>query len=136
MNISEFSIIFGGLLSLVMVVFHTRFYILFGWKSEFEKIQTRNNRIIYTIHIALILFFVIFSILSFVYYKELADATGLAFGVVLLYTLFWLWRTIWQVIYFRHPKGVKKSALHYIVLLIFSLLLISYLIPVILKTGM
>jgi hypothetical protein len=133
MNISELSIIFGGLLSLVMVVFHSRFYVIFGWKSEFEKILPKDRRILYTIHIALILFFIMFSALSFIYYKELASASGLAFGVILFYALFWLWRTLWQIIYFKHPKGVKKSSLHYIVLLIFCLLFISYLIPVILK---
>jgi hypothetical protein len=133
MNISELSILAGGILSLVMVIFHMRFYVLFGWKTEFEKVHQGNTRILYTIHIALILFFVIFSILSFVYYKDLAEVTGLAFGIVLLYALFWLWRTIWQIYYFKHPKGVKKSALNYFVLLIFSLLFISYIIPVLLN---
>jgi hypothetical protein len=128
MNISELSILAGGILSLVMVIFHMRFYVLFGWKSEFEKIHPKNTRILYTIHIALLLLFVIFSILSFIYYKELAGATGLAFGMVLLYALFWLWRAIWQILYFK-----AKSTIHYILILIFCLLFISYLVPVILK---
>jgi hypothetical protein len=128
MSISEFSIIFGGLLSLVMVVFHMRFYILFGWKSEFEKVQRISHNIFYTIHIALLLFFVIFSIISFVYLKELASCTGLAFGVTLCYALFWLWRTLWQIFYFK-----AKSTLHYILILVFSLLFISYALPVIMK---
>lgn len=129
MSINELSIICGGILSTIMAIFHARFYILFGWKTEFEKIQLKNSRILYTIHIALILFFLIFSILSFIYYKELAVSTGLSYGVILLYTLFWFWRIIWQITYFKYPKGVRSPALHYIVLLIFSLLFISYLIP-------
>jgi hypothetical protein len=133
MNISEFSILIGGILSLAMVIFHMRFYVLFGWKTEFEKVQRISHNIFYTIHIALLLFFVIFSIISFVYLKELAVCTGLAFGINLLYALFWLWRTLWQIFYFKYPNGVKKSALHYILILVFSLLFISYSIPVILK---
>ena len=136
MNISEFSILTGGILSFAMVIFHLKFYNLFGWKTEFEKVQLKNRNIFYTIHIALILFFVIFSIISIVYFKELAVCTGLAFGISLLYSIFWLWRTIWQIFYFKFPEGIKsKPALHYIVILIFSLLFISYVIPVILKFG-
>ena len=136
MNISEFSILTGGILSFAMVIFHLKFYNLFGWKTEFEKVQLKNRNIFYTIHIALILFFVIFSIISIVYFKELAVCTGLAFGISLLYSIFWLWRTIWQIFYFKYPEEIKsKPALHYIVILIFSLLLISYAIPVILEIG-
>jgi hypothetical protein len=68
--------------------------------------------------------------------RELAGVTGLSFGVVLLYSLFWLWRTIWQIFYFKYPEGVKKPALQYILILIFSLLFISYLVPVIMKIGL
>jgi hypothetical protein len=133
MNISEFSILIGGILSLGMVIFHMRFYILFGWKTEFEKVQRISHNIFYTIHIALLLFFVIFSIISFLYLKELAGCTGMAFGINLLYALFWLWRSLWQIFYFKNPSVTKKSALHYILTLVFSLLFISYAIPIILK---
>lgn len=128
MNISEFSVLTGGILTLGMLIFHIKFYVLFGWKSEFGKIQILNHRILYTIHIALILFFLIFSLLSFTYLKELSACSGLAFGVMLFYALFWLWRVIWQIFYF---KG--KTTLHYFLILIFSLLFITYFIPIILK---
>jgi hypothetical protein len=133
MNISEFSILVGGILSFALVIFHTRFYVLFGWKDDFEKVQRKNKNILYTIHMALILLFVIFTIISFVYMKELAAASGLAFGICLLYSLFWLWRAIWQVAYFKFPADAKKSALHYILILVCLLLFISYLVPVIMK---
>lgn len=133
MNISEFSIFFGGILSIAMTVFHARFYILFGWKSEFERILPKNKRILYTIHIALILFFANFSAISLIYYKELANPSGPVFGLVLSYALFWLWRTIWQIFYFKYPKGAKIPVLHYIVTLIFCFLFISYSLPLLLS---
>lgn len=132
MNISEFSILCGGVLSALMVSFHLRFYKLFGWAEDFEKIHPKNRKILYTIHIALILFFIIFSFLSFIYYKELASASGPAFGITLLYALLWLWRTIWQIVYFKYPAGTKKPTLHYIVILFCSLLFIAYSLPLLL----
>jgi hypothetical protein len=128
MSISEFSIISGGVLSLALAFFHSRLYVRFDWKSEFEKIQVRNKRIFYTLNFALILLFAIFALLSFIYFKELGNCTGLALGVNLLYSLFWLWRAIWQIYYFK-----AKTTLHYVMILIFSLLFIAYALPVFLK---
>ena len=130
MSISEFSVIFGGVLSLTLAIFHSRLYVMFEWKSEFEKIQVRNKRIFYTLNLAIILLFAIFAMLSFIYYKELGNCTGLALGVNLLYSLFWLWRTLWQIYYFK-----AKTALRYIMILTFSLLFIAYALPVFLKIN-
>jgi hypothetical protein len=130
MNISEFSILSGGILSLFMTIFHSRLYRMFEWKSEFEKLQVRNKRILYSVHLALTLFFLGFTLMSFFYYKEMAGCIGIAFGITLFYSLFWLWRTIWQVYYFK-----AKTTLHYVMVLIFSLLFISYALPVVMKIG-
>jgi hypothetical protein len=130
MSISEFSVLSGGILSLFMTIFHSRLYEMFEWKSEFDKIQIRNKRIFYSIHIALILFFLSYTLLSFFYYKEMAGCAGISFGVTLFYSLFWLWRAIWQIYYFK-----AKTTLHYAMLLVFSLLFISYALPVIMKIG-
>jgi hypothetical protein len=136
MSVAQICIIIGGLLSLFMAVFHSRFYKMFYWRREFRKIGLPNQRILYTIHIALLLFFLVFAILSFVYVDELSQPQGLAFGIAGLYALFWLWRTIWQVAYFRSPKGsdIKKMPfIHYFLILIFALLFIVYGIPVALR---
>jgi hypothetical protein len=49
-----------------------------------------------------------------------------------MYSLFWLWRSIWQVTYLRPSKiKVIKSTIirHYILLFVFILLCICYVIP-------
>lgn len=127
MNISEFSILAGGILSLFMTIFHSRLYKMFEWKSEFEKIQVRNKRVLYSIHVALTLFFLGFALISLFYFREMAGCKSISLGITLFYSLFWLWRTVWQVYYFK-----AKTTLHYIMILIFSLLFISYTLPVIL----
>ena len=133
MTIGQICIISGGILSLFMAAFHSRFYRMFYWRREFKKVSLPNQRVLYTIHIALLLFFLVFAVLSLVYVDELSQPQGLAFGMTGLYALFWLWRTIWQVAYFRPPKGsdVKKmSFIHYFLIIIFALLFIAYGIPV------
>jgi hypothetical protein len=133
MIIAKICIIIGALLSLFMAVFHSRFYRMFYWRREFKKVSLPNQRILYTIHIALLLFFVVFAVLSFVYVDELSQPKGLALGITGLYALFWLWRAIWQAAYFRPPKGsdIKKMPfIHYFLIAIFALLFIAYGIPV------
>lgn len=136
MTIAQICIIIGGILSLFMAVLHSRFYRLFYWRREFRKISLPNQRILYTIHIALLLLFVVFALLSFVYSDELSQGEELALGITGLYALFWLWRTIWQIAYFRPPKGSdmkKMPFIHYFLIAIFALLFIVYGIPIALR---
>lgn len=134
MRSNELCILTGGTLSFFMVIFHCFFYRLFDWKLELNKIQLANHRIFMSIHVALILLFVIFAFLSFCYFREMANCNGIAFGLVICCSIFWLWRTIWQIIYFKIPKTVKKVPIfHYLLIVIFGLLFISYTIPIIIK---
>jgi hypothetical protein len=132
MTLSKIAIIFGGLLSFLLFLFHTKIYQLFGWQDQFTKVGIINGKIIYTINLALALLFLFFSIISFAYYNELATCEGLAFGVCLGLTLFWLWRLVWQFVYF--PVPLQNLSLTYCLLSGgFLLLTISYFIPVITK---
>ena len=126
--ISLISIYAGGILTLFMAVFHTRFYVIFKWKEEFEKISSLNQRVFYTIHLFLTLIFIFIGILSLVYAKELSQCTGIAFGFNILIAIFWLIRTIWQVFYFKGGK-----LMHYALIIYFFLLYVSYSIPVVMK---
>lgn len=136
MLISKICIITGGMLSLFMVLFHTQFYKLFNWKKDFEKISAINQKILYTIHLALLLLFFVFSFISFACTTELSKCSGLACVITLGYSLFWLWRTIWQIIYFRPPKNQKADkmiSLHYLLIIVFGILFVVYLVPFIFK---
>jgi len=133
LSVAEISVITGGTLTFLLAVFHTGFYSIFGWKNEFKKISLLNSRIYYTIHLALLLILFAFGTLSFVYVEELAKCTGLGLGVMGLFSLLWLWRTIWQIVNFS-PKGDKKlQTMHYVLIVIFGSLFMSYSIPILLK---
>lgn len=132
-NAGLISIYCGGLLSLFMAVFHTQFFKMFKWEDEFRRIRELNSNIFYTIHIALILLFSGFSFLSLLYARELSACTGIALGINIMLSLFWAWRTAWQIYYFRPSGKVKLSILHYILTVYFILLSVSYLIPLLLK---
>ena len=136
MLISKICIIAGGILSLFMVLFHIRFYKLFNWKKDFEKISTINRKVFYTIHLALLLLFLAFSFISFAYTTELSQCNGVAGGITLGYSLFWLWRTIWQIVYFRPPRSQKTGKMifmHYLLIIVIGILFVVYLVPFIFK---
>ena len=133
MNLSLISIYIGGGLSLLMVVFHTQFSKIFHWKLDFKRVSDTNRRIVYTIHIALYLLFLGFSYVSFAYAVELSKSIGLAFGINLIYSLMWLWRTIWQVLYLKPDKKSKFQLMHIVLIVVFFMLFVSYFLPIILR---
>lgn len=70
------SIYIGGVLTLLMALFHTKFYKMFKWKADFKDLSLANPRILYTIHLALLLLFFIIAIVSIAYAKELSQNIG------------------------------------------------------------
>ena len=132
-TVSLISIYCGGVLSLLMGIFHTKFSKLFKWKKEFEKVTETNKNIVYTLNIALLLLFFGIAILSILFAKELSLCEGISFGLTLMYAIFWLWRTIWQILYFKPDKNSKLLPLHFGLIVYFALLFIAYILPVMLK---
>lgn len=124
------SIYAGGVLTLMMALFHTRFYRMFRWKKEFENVSHINVRIIYSVHLALTLLLFMIGILSILYAGELSLSAGLAMGFNVGLSVFWLWRMIWQIAYFRREKGKRQAPIAILLVIIFALLFISYLMPV------
>lgn len=125
------SIYAGGFLSLSIAVLHTRFYKLFFWKRDFKRISDINAKVLYTIHLALLLLFFMIAAVSIIYAKELSLSMGLSFGLNSLYAIFWLWRFIWQIVYFKREKGAKMSFIGILFTLMFIISAIAYIIPVI-----
>lgn len=130
MDIQLVSIYTGGILSLLMVIFHVQFPTIFKWKIDFRHASAANKKILYTMHAALFLLFSGYAFVSLVYTRELAASNGLALGINLSYALFWLWRTIWQIAYFKPEKKGRFRTMHAILIIIFFILFISYSLPI------
>lgn len=127
------SIYIGGALSFLMAIFHIQFPKIFKWKIDLRKASELNRKVLFTIHLALLLLFMGIALVSFSYASELGSSMGLAFGVNLMLALFWLWRTIWQVVYFKPDKTSKLKNMHYILILLFFLLFLAYSFPMVLR---
>jgi len=125
--IEKISVYCGGILTLLVTLGHTRFYTLFNWKDTFEKMGVPNNKIFYTIHIALMLTLFISGLLSIIYAKELSKCIGISLGYCIMLSLFWLWRMIWQITYFRGDSA------HIAMIIAFCIIFISYTIPISIK---
>lgn len=122
--IKQISIYCGGILTLLVALGHTRFYTLFDWKVAFDKMGVPNNKIFYTIHIALMLTLLISGLSSMMHAKELSKCIGISLSYCIMFSLFWLWRTIWQIAYF------KGDIAHIAMIITFCIIFISYTIPV------
>ncbi len=125
---SLISIYIGGVFTLVMAVVHTRYYRLFRWRAEFRKVTELNQKVFYTIHLALLLLFFFLGIITLVYAEFLSECRGMALGFNLGMVLLWLWRAVWQVFYFR-----SKALIHNLFMLHFFITGAAYLIPVLIN---
>ena len=134
MILNNICIISGGFLTLLMGIFHCSFQRIFEWEKEFQKISVRNKRIFITIHLALIVFFVIIFILSLFFFNELNNKSSFSISFLILLSLFWFIRGIWQIFYFNMPKDMKVKSnifMHYILTVYFFIVSVLYFIPIV-----
>lgn len=61
------ALLFGGLLSFALAIFHCSFYNYLKWEDDLKNVTVSNGKIFMTLHIALIAIFLFFAFLSFVY---------------------------------------------------------------------
>ncbi len=128
MKLAEISIITGGAGGILLVLFHVYVFRVMSGNEEIINLSVSLRNIITTIHLGLILLFVIFIMLSFAFYRELGACAGIAYGINLALTLLWLWRAAWQVYFFNPQPG--QGLVHYASTAVYSMLMICYLIPI------
>jgi hypothetical protein len=133
--VSLVSIYVGGILTILIALFHTRFYRMFNWEGDFKKIALLNQRVLYTVHLALLFLFFMLGSLSIIYARELSQGFGLAFGFNLASALFWVWRLVWQFVYFKKRSKQKSSTISVVLIAVFMVLIVCYLIPVWYRLG-
>lgn len=128
----------AGIISIIIGIGHTAFHRIFGWQRDFQKISALNVKVFTTIHIATTLFLLAVGALTFRYAALLSQPTEVASVVCLSLFLFWCWRLIWQVLYFKPSKiehDRRLLALHYVLVLLFTALAIGYGAPLAVARG-
>jgi hypothetical protein len=124
----------SGILTIFVGLFHLRLNKLRNWKEKLKDVDVYNQRVIYTINLALAIMFFGIGILSFIYTKELSNGSGLAFGFNLSLCCFWVWRVIWGKIYLKNVSDHRATFFDVIKNSVGPILIISYLLPIITST--
>ena len=90
----------GGFYNLALVVFHLSFWRIFDWDRDLRNISYLNRAIMQVLNISLLLVFIIFGYISFEHTNELL-LSPLGQSLLVLMALFWLARTIQQIMFFK-----------------------------------
>ena len=90
----------GGIYNIVIVIFHLLFWRIFNWKEDLRSLSFLNRAIMQVLNLSLTFAFVIFSYISLVHTKELIS-TSLGQSLLGLIALFWLARSVEQVVFFK-----------------------------------
>ena len=113
----------GGYYNIGLILFHLSFWRIFNWSEDLKRLSLLNGAIMQVLNISLILAFVIFAHISLVHTGALLN-TPLGNSLLVLMALFWLARTIQQIVFFklRHP-------LSWLFLLVFTTGCVLYAVP-------
>ena len=90
----------GGVYCVVLVIFHLFFRKIFNWDGELIKLNRLNRALIPVLNLSLTFAFIVFAYVSFVHTEELLT-TPLGRSLLLLISLFWLFRAIQQIVFFK-----------------------------------
>ena len=100
MQTSEWMLRLGGLHCLGFALFHLAFWRLFGWKHELAKLSPANRAIMQILNLRLVYVFLGMGALSLAFSDELLD-TRLGHVILAFMALFWLGRSIEQLVFLR-----------------------------------
>ena len=102
----------GGLYNLTLVVFHLLFWRIFDWGRDLKNLTFLNRAIMQVLNISLLLVFVIFGYISLGHANELLTSP-LGQSLLTLMALFWLARTVQQIIFFKLHHWISWAFLLY-----------------------
>ncbi|NQT62328.1 MAG: hypothetical protein HQ556_05155 [Candidatus Marinimicrobia bacterium] len=90
----------GGIYNIVLVIFHLLFWRIFDWKNDLRNLSFLNRAIMQVLNLSLSFVFIIFSYISLAHTNELLS-TALGHSLLILMTLFWVARSIEQIVFFK-----------------------------------
>jgi len=90
----------GGIYSFGFVIFHLMFWRIFNWGNDLRSLSFLNRAIMQVVNLSLTFAFVIFGYISLLHSKELLESS-LGHSLLILISLFWLFRAIEQIVFFK-----------------------------------
>jgi hypothetical protein len=123
-NLKETMIIIGGCYNLAFAVFHMFFWRIFRWEVTLASLNSVNRAIMQVLNLHLTFVFLVMAYVSVSYANELIG-TGLGKVLLLASSLFWFFRVINQIIFFK-----LKNTMSIVFTVIFLLGGVLYLIPI------
>ena len=90
----------GGIYCFCFVAFHLMFWRIFKWRDDLRSLSFLNRAIMQVVNLSLTFAFVIFGYISLLHSKELLH-TSLGHSLLILIALFWLFRAIEQIVFFK-----------------------------------
>ncbi len=97
---AEKLIMAGGIYHFFFAVFHLLFWKLFDWKNNLASLSSVNKAIMQVLNLCLTFVFFIFGLLSLVYPVQMVQ-TELGQTLVWMIAVFWLFRAVEQVVFFK-----------------------------------
>jgi hypothetical protein len=102
----------GGLYNIILVIFHLFFWRIFSWEQDLRSVSSLNRSIMPVVNLSLTFVFVIFAYISLVHSTELLTSP-LGNSLLILIALFWLARSLLQVIFFKLDHWLSSAFLCY-----------------------
>ena len=93
-------IIVGGFYNIGLIVFHLLFWRIFNWEHDLRRVSYLNRATMQVLNISLTFAFIIFSYISLAHTTELLT-TSLGHSLLVLMALFWLARSIQQILFYK-----------------------------------
>jgi hypothetical protein len=124
-DLSETTIMIGGVYNLGFAIFHLMFWRIFRWKKDLSRLTFINRSVMQILNLCLTFMFLVIAYVSFSHSSELVQ-TNLGKTLLVGFSLFWFLRMIEQVIFF----GIRNS-ISIILTLIFLFGCVIYLVPLI-----
>ncbi|MFZ2161357.1 MAG: hypothetical protein WAW02_03985 [Sideroxyarcus sp.] len=136
MNMTMYGLVFAGVSSIVLGIFHIpRIWgiVFTTWHAEINSLSLLNRKLVNTVFIALCLVLVALGTLTLFLVGSDFQFDRFQVWFLALCLLFWVWRLIWQIVYFPYRKlkpGSRLLSLHIALIVIFAVNAIVYAAPV------
>ena len=90
----------GGIYTIALIIFHLLFHKIFHWDQQLPRLNRLNRALMPVLNLSLTAAFVIFAWISLFHTEELLS-TPLGRSLLLMMSLFWLFRAIQQILFFK-----------------------------------